>query len=243
MQPHRHPLSPPPGSETLSPSCALPARLLTPVLRGKAKPHPLALRPQSTRAMTIVEVMAASMILSMVLLGVLQGMLQSRRMTEGSIRQISVASLVQGYMEQIKSCKYADVGNALPSSPTATPGLGALSDWTSAGNVIPANDSNQNAVTICLAVGNAPTSLPDVSTLPTDASMHTESVDIDNIASNTDNSTLNMWVWVNDLTGTGTNVVKCKSIVIVYQWIVKDGGRTKSFSDMSRTIRSIVPTN
>jgi hypothetical protein len=183
--------------------------------------------------------MFACGILSMVILGVLQAMLQSRRMTEGSVRQSSVASLVQGYLEQFKSVKYADPanGNALPSSPATTPATTAA--W--AAYSLPAKDSNQNDITIYLCVGAAPTTLPAVSTLPTDVSLHTETVDIDNINSGNDNSTLSMWVWVNDLTG--TNVVKCKSIVIVYQWTVRDGGRVAYFSDMMRTIRSIVPTD
>ena len=194
-------------------------------------------RLRSTRALTLVEVVFASVILTMVLLGVLQGMLQSRRQTEGSVRQSSVASLVQGYLEQLKSIKYGD----LPSSPATTPGSGTATDWATAGNTITVLDSSQNASTICLAAGAAPTTLPVISTLPTDASMRTEQVDIDNINASADNSTLNMWVWINDLTG--TNVVNCKSIVIVYQWTVKDGGRIRYFSDMTRTIRSIVPTD
>src|SRR5882672_2796967 len=84
---------------------------------------------KSSRAMSLVEVMVASGVLSMIILGVLQGMLQSRRMTEGSIRQETVASLVQGYMEQIKSLKYATVLNDLPSSPSATPSTGTTADW------------------------------------------------------------------------------------------------------------------
>jgi Tfp pilus assembly protein PilV len=196
---------------------------------------------QSARAVTLVEVMASTVILSMVLVGVLQGMLQSRRMTEGSVRQASVGSLVQGYLEQIKSIKYADVGNALPSSPATTPGTGSQADWVAAGNIITCKGSDQSDVIICLAAGAAPTTKPLISTLPTDASWHTESVDIDNLNSNADNSTLDMWVWVNDLTG--TNVVKCKSIVVVYQWSVKDGGRKYLYSDMMRIVRSIVPTD
>ncbi len=94
-------------------------------------------------------------------------------------------------------------------------------------------------MTFCLCAGAAPTTLPDPSTLPTNASLHTESVDIDNLASSTDNCTLNMWVWINNLTG--TNVANCKSIVIVYQYSVKDGGRVRWFTDMSRQVRSIIP--
>lgn len=200
--------------------------------------------------MTIVEVMFASGILAMVLLGVLQGMLQSRRMTEGSIRQATCASLVQGYMEQIKSLKYATTLNALPSSPSATPGSGTLTDWqdyvgtpgTDDSNpVLTLKDSSQADVDFCLTAGAAPAALPDISTLPTNASLHTESVDIDNISSNTDNCTLNMWVWINSLSG--TNLENCKSIVIVYQYTVRDGGRVRYYSDMMRTVRSIVPTD
>lgn len=197
-------------------------------LRGSNR----ARRLNSIRALTLVEVVFASAILSMVMLGVLQGMLQSRRMTEGSVRQASVASLVQGYMEQMKSLKYGD----LTVSPTATPGTGLASDWNAANEVV-LKDSTQTNTIIYLAVGNAPTSLPAISSLPTDASLHTETVDIDSAT----NSTLSMWVWINDLTG--ANVVSCKSIVVVYQWTVKDGGRVKNFSDMVRTVRSVVPTD
>lgn len=186
--------------------------------------------------MTLIEVMFASVILTMVVLGVLQAMLQSRRMTEGSVRQASVASLAQGYLEQLKSIKYGD----LPSSPTTTPGSGTVADWvatTPVSSVVVVKDSNQEDATICLAVGAAPTSMPAISSLPTDPSRHVETVEIDSMS----NSTLQMWVWINDMTG--TNVVACKSIVVVYQWTVKDGGRTYSYSDMMRSIRSIVPTD
>lgn len=200
--------------------------------------------------MSLVEVMFASGILTMVLLGVLQGSLQSRRLTEGSIRQGSCASLIQGYMEQIKSMKYATVLNALPSSPSVTPGAGAVADWQAyvgtpgvddSNPTLVLKDSNQNDVVFCLCPGAAPTTLPDVSTLPTNAALHTESVDIDNINSSTDNCTLNMWVWINPLTG--TNVQDCKSIVIVYQYTVKDGGQIRYYTDMVRQIRSIIPTD
>ncbi len=194
------------------------------------------LHSHRARAMTLVEVMFASVILTMVVLGVLQGSLQSRRMTEGSVRQAAVASLVQGYLEQIKSIKYGD----LTVSPSVTPGTGLVTDWNSI-NLVVLKDSNQANTTICLAAGTAPASLPVISTLPTDASLHTEAVDIDNVNSGTDNTTLSMWIWVNDMTG--SNVVNCKSIIIVYQWTVRDGGRIRAYSDMMRTVRSAVPTD
>ena len=214
-------------------------------------PAPLtARRTRNDRALTLVEVMFASGILAMVMLGVLQAMLQSRRMTEGSIRQGTCSSVVQGYMEQIKSLKYATTLNALPSSPSATPGSGTLYDWQHYAGTPGTDDPNPTLVlkdsyqadtNICLAYGPAPTSLPDVSTLPTDVSKHSESVDIDNVNSTSDNCILDMWVWINPMTG--TNLQDCKSIVIVYQYSVKDGGRTRYFTDMIRTVRSIIPTD
>ena len=206
--------------------------------------HRSARRLRSNRGLTIVEVSFASAILAFVMCGVLQAMLQSRRMTEGSVRQSSVSSLVQGYLEQLKSIKYGD----LPLSPATTPTGGTTTAWAAAGNTITVFDSVQSTTNaICLAVGAAPTSVPSIASLATDASMRTEQVDIDNINSSADNSTVNMWVWINDMTDTSdttrVNVVNCKSIVIVYQWTVRDGGRTKTFVDMSRTIRSIVPTD
>ncbi|MEN9634615.1 MAG: hypothetical protein RL077_3019 [Verrucomicrobiota bacterium] len=212
------------------------------------RPRPIGSVWGQHRAMTIVEVMIAIGILSIVLLGVLQGMLQSRRMTEGSIRQSTTASLVQGYMEQIKSLKYAAVLNALPSSPATTPTGGTVAAWqayTGTTGVDDSNptltlmDSNQADAIFCLVSGSAPTTLPAISTLPTDASKHTESVDIDNIGSATDNCTLDMWVWINALPG----LTDCKSIVIVYQYTVRDGGRIRYFTDWVRSIRSIIPTD
>ncbi len=72
---------------------------------------------------------------------------------------------------------------------------------------------------------------------PTILAKHTETVDIDGVTT----ATLNMWVWVKDLAD-DANVVNCKSIVIVYQWDVKDGKRTRFYTDTLRTIRSVIPT-
>ena len=217
---------------------------------GSPIPLPPARRLKKNAGLSLIEVTFAMALFTMICLGVLQAMLQSRRMTEGSVRQASIASLVQGYMEQFKSIKFAaDTSNALPSSSTASPGSTAA-DWESYTGapsgippILPAKGADQASTTIYLVPGAAPTSMPDISTLPATGSpaKHTESVDIDNISSSTDNTVLDMWVWVNDLSG--TNVVKCKQIVIVYQWTVKDGARVRYYQDMMRAIRSIVPTD
>lgn len=207
-------------------------------------------RSKFVRALSLVEVMFATGILTMICLGVLQAMLQSRRMTEGSVRQASVASLVQGYMEQIKALKYAaDAQNDLPSSPAASPGSTAA-DWNAYTSgefgvvpVLEAKNALQEKTYIYLAYGPAPTT-SNTSSLPTDVSKHSERVDIDNMSSDRDDTVLDMWVWVNDLVDTSRpNVQKCKKIVIVYQYTVRDGGRVRYFTDSMRSIRSIVPTD
>jgi hypothetical protein len=181
----------------------------------------------------------------MVMMGVLQGMLQSRRQTEGSVRQSSVASLVQGYLEQLKSIKYGD----LPLSPATAPSTGLTAAdktaWVNAGATISLIDSAQAETIIYLAPGTPPTSLAAISSLSTtNLSLHTEQVDIDNISSANENSTLNMWVWIIDQTdATRPNVTDCRSVVIAYTWTLRDGGRTRILSDMTRTIRSSVPTD
>ncbi len=198
-----------------------------------------------TRAMSLPEVVFASVILAMVLLGTLQGMLQSRRQTEGSVRQASVASLVQGYLEQLKSIKYGD----LPLSPATAPATGTTATdkatWVAANASVSLIDSAQNSTVFYLAPGTPPTSLDGISGLSTtNLSLHTEQVDIDNINSASENSTLNMWVWILDQTdSTRPNVVDCRSIVIAYTWTLRDGGRVRVLSDMTRTIRSSVPTD
>lgn len=213
-------------------------------------PVSTARRTKSARALSLVEVVFATGILTMVCLGVLQAMLQSRRMTEGSVRQASVASLVQGYMEQIKALRYAaDASNDLPSSPATSPGTSAANweNYTSGEfGIVPileAKNALQEKTYIYLASGTAPTT-SDTSSLPTNVSKHSERVDIDNLSSDRDDTVLDMWVWINDLTDTTRpNVQKCKQIVIVYQYSVRDGGRVRYFTDSTRAIRSIVPTD
>ena len=98
---------------------------------GSPIPLPPARRLKKNAGLSLIEVTFAMALFTMICLGVLQAMLQSRRMTEGSVRQASIASLVQGYMEQFKSIKFAaDTSNALPSSSTASPGSTAA-DWES----------------------------------------------------------------------------------------------------------------
>jgi len=112
--------------------------------------------------------------------------------------------------------------------------------------ILSAKSAKQETITLYLVPGAAPTTIPDVSTLPGTASpaRHTETVDIDNMATTSDDTVLDMWVWVNDMTDTTRpNVQKCKSVLIIYQYTVRDGGRVRYYKDSMRAVRSIVPTD
>jgi Tfp pilus assembly protein PilV len=67
--------------------------------------------PASLRALTVVEVMFSMGILALALMGILAVQMQSRRLTEGSIYQNTVLTIVQGYLEQIKNMPITDVVN------------------------------------------------------------------------------------------------------------------------------------
>ncbi|MFA5058481.1 MAG: hypothetical protein WC485_10230, partial [Opitutaceae bacterium] len=62
--------------------------------------------------MTLIEVAIALSILALSLGGILAALLQSRRLTEGSVSQNSVLTVVQGYVEQMKNMELSQIINA-----------------------------------------------------------------------------------------------------------------------------------
>lgn len=59
--------------------------------------------------MTLVEIMVAMGVLALAMGGIFAALMQSRRLTEGSVVQGSVLTLVQGYVEQIKNMELAQM--------------------------------------------------------------------------------------------------------------------------------------
>ena len=54
---------------------------------------------------------------------------------------------------------------------------------------------------------------------------------------------LNLWVWVQDLSGsTTTNAKQVYGITIIYTWQYLDGGRTRYAISSVRSVRSVVPS-
>jgi prepilin-type N-terminal cleavage/methylation domain-containing protein len=176
---------------------------------------------------TLVEIMMASVVMSIVLGGLLSMIMQSRRLTESSIVQNSAVNIVQGYLEQMKSMDYASV--------TLSPATGTATIATQL------NESATDPLT--LSNGTPPTTLPAIGTTPTGAVDNVKSIAIRYPTVNpNDTLSLNLWIWVVDLTGSSTYVTNAKSITMIYTYTFRDGGRLRQTRGTIRSIRSVVPT-
>jgi Tfp pilus assembly protein PilV len=71
--------------------------------------HRARFSPRSTRALTLIEVMIASLVLTLVMVSSLNVLIQNRKVTETSIFQNAAMTVIQGYMEQIKEAKFSTV--------------------------------------------------------------------------------------------------------------------------------------
>jgi prepilin-type N-terminal cleavage/methylation domain-containing protein len=219
-------------------------------------------RRSQADGMTLIEVLTALAILSVALAGVLAALMQDRRLTEGSVAQNSALTIVQGYMEQMKSMNLTQLVNA------DTKGVAQLST----SYAIPTVLNNTTADPLYTSV---PGTQPTISALTPGI---TPSRVVDNLKDFADGSGgqgaqttwaltwpgaqnyptvdntlattvpypgdlhLNLWVWITDLSGTVTNATAVYGITIVYTWQFKDGARTKYMVGTVRSIRSSVPS-
>lgn len=173
--------------------------------------------------------MISGAIMAMIMGGIMAMIMQSRRLTEGSIVQNCVVTIVQGYIEQMKNMDY----NSLTVSPSS--GGTTLT--------IPTRLDEATADPLTLSWGSPPTSMPALGTTPTGAVDNAKQVAIRTPATTpSDTLSLNIWVWVQDLSGSATNVTNTKAITMIYTYQVRDGGRLKSYRGSIRSIRSIVPS-
>jgi len=184
-------------------------------------------------------VLIASLVLAVLCGGILAMIIQSRRLTEGSIVQNSIVTVMQGYIEQVKSMEYGLLAPSLPSAPSTDPTIPTVLD-----EVTPDP--------LTLSWGTPPTAMPAIGTTPTGAITNTKTIAIKTPVVNADGSTsplnpndtvtLTIWVWVQDLTDLANNVGGSKAVTMIYTYQIRDGGRIKSIRNSLRTIRSVVPS-
>lgn len=184
----------------------------------------------------------AAGVMALLMGGVLAMLIQSRRLTEGSVFQNSTVAIMQGYLEQLKNMEYGQLVCSPATTPASPITLPTLLD-----------QSTPDPLT--LSIGSPPTTMPPLGTTPSGAVDNIKvsptttgypaplGIDINNTPGNpNDDLRLNIWIWVQDLTGTATDVTNSKSITMIYTWGFPDGGRLRSYRGSVRTMRSVVPS-
>jgi len=193
---------------------------------------------RANRGMTLLEVMIASGVMFMLSGGILATVIQSRRLTEGSIVQNSANTILQGYIEQMKTMAF---DTDLVCSPTSAPNPYVVG--TSLSVPCARDETTAGQDPIYLSAGTPPTSLPAIGTTPTGAVDNPHTIAIKTPAVNpNDTLNLNLWLWVVDLTGTNPNVTQSKAITLIYTYQFLDGGRIRQIRGSIRSVRSVVPS-
>lgn len=219
------------------------------------------LRPslaERERALTLVEVIAASAVLGLVIVGVLASLIQSRRLTEGSIYQNAAITVVQGYLEQIKEADFANVpyylGSTLVPGNSNDPIAGVTSAnrpkaiKTLLNNTDVDTIANADGETISdylfISAGDPPalSSITPGGSTPTGVEDNVKLIDVNQTTSTTDDLRLRLWVWVKDASASSYDATQVRSITIIYQWAMNDGAKTRWFIGSVRALRSAVPT-
>jgi len=224
------------------------------------------------RGMTLSEVMVALFILCLSISGILGVMMQSRRLTEGSVYQNTALTIVQGYLEQMKNMNpnqmfpVPAVGiqalfndstvdyihpctGAIPALSSITPGTtptGAAAGIVDnlRGFDMAKDPSATTETSTDTAYGDTTTQVPWTTAWP-GAVTYATAASNGVISSTTGMKDLhlNLWVWVQDLSGSTTvNAKQVFGITIIYTWQYLDGGRTRYAIGSVSNIRSTVPS-
>lgn len=202
--------------------------------------------------------MAAAGVLGLVIVGILGALLQSRRLTEGSIYQNAALTVVQGYLEQIKEADFANVpyymGSTLVAGNSNDPiaGVSAANRAKAIKTLLNNTDvdtvANADGETISdyllISSGNPPalSSIVPGGTAPAGVEDNLKLIDVNQTVSKSDDLRLRLWVWVRDVSAPSFDATQVRSITIIYQWAMKDGGKTRWFVGSVRSLRSAVPT-
>jgi type II secretory pathway pseudopilin PulG len=199
--------------------------------RRASSDHPDALRhaKRPLCGVTLVELMVSMTLLVVVMLGFLSTFLQSRRLTEGSVLHAAATSLFYGIVEQMKGLSYTEL---LPSTAVDDDAPVDVKDKPPYIRIRINQDVTKWLRVVYTQDPKAPkgpTSTPSPSVKSADIGA------IDNFLGNLPLSTvtgtasqdlaLNLWIWIDEITGKDADEVK--KVTIVYTYSYMDGGKER----------------
>jgi prepilin-type N-terminal cleavage/methylation domain-containing protein len=198
--------------------------------------------PRRRRGMTLVEVVIALTLLATVMIGFINAFLQSRRFTESSVLHSACTSLVFGLVEQMKGLDYTTL---LPSYEVDTD---APDDIENSPPYIRLRVNQDLTVwlrvvhTTAGSTPRAPTTTPS----PTATAASLGAIDnfIGSIPLSTVTGTasqdlsLNIWVWIDEIPDTSHDVSEVKKVTIVYTYSFLDGSSTRTVRDREVFLRT-----
>lgn len=207
--------------------------------------HPQTTAPQRglfSRGMTLVEVMVAMSILATVMAAFLGTFVQSRRISESSVMHAAASSLIYGLVEQIKGFDYntllpstAEDANAPASSNPPYIRVRINQDqvfWletvytTVASGLAPKGPTTTPSPTATAASLGAINNI--IGPLPLSSVTGTASQQL----------TLRLWVWVDEIPDNTKDVTEVKKITLVYAYDYMDGSTTRTAIDREVFIRT-----
>jgi Tfp pilus assembly protein PilV len=183
-------------------------------------------RLQRRRALTLVEVMVAMLLMALFLLGFLDTFMQSRRLTESSVIQSAATTLVTGLIEQMKMLNYDD---GMPIASTDTDqSLDAFDPSNAKAAPYIRVRINQDQMTWLQCVNITVPSV--ILTAPKSAPQSTSDQSLSAAMKNTigplplstvsgarsQSLTLDIWVWVEAIKAKDVADAKCVTIVYAY---------------------------
>lgn len=195
--------------------------------------------------MTLVETMLAMTLLALTLMGFLGSFVQSRRVTESSVLHAAASGVVYGIIEQMKGIDYTTL---LPSATIDDVDPDVPVDATEPYYNVRVRINQDKTVwlrTVFTPAGETPQG-PATTPAPGATAASVGAIDnfIGSIPLSTvtgtlsQNISLNIWLWVDEIPDSDRDVAQVKKITLVYTYSYLDGGRTRIVRDREVFIRT-----
>ncbi|MBI2496525.1 MAG: hypothetical protein HYV75_00850 [Opitutae bacterium] len=190
--------------------------------------------------------MVSLTLMATVMLGFIGTFVQSRRVTEASVLHAAASSLVYGIIEQIKGQEYTTLlpsttDDFLPDDPTTILGVAPFV------RVRINQDRTVWLRTVYTRLTDSPNTPKGPTTTPDPAATAASVGAIDNFLGSLPLSTvtgstsqqlsLNIWLWIDELTPTG-DVSEVKKVTVVYTYSYMDGGKERTIRDREVFLRT-----